>query len=122
MKTELLPGSHDKEIIVRETVDMTATREYCREINNRGHAGWSPSREMKLAGTYPRNMVEKWAREDGIISTFMQLPKREFAAWLEKKARQHDCTDFIVSSEQSFRVNLSEPKAVPAKRKFIIPG
>lgn len=108
---------HDDHVV--RTQDAAPIRERMRELKNRGHAGWSPSRDFKLAAEFPNLMLEKWGREDGI--NFMQLPKREFFKWATRKAMLNDCEDFLMGSNESFRAHMSGVYLpAPAKPKPLL--
>lgn len=92
------------EHVVR-TQDGTFHRERMRELQNRGHAGWSPSRDLKLAYEIPVLFIERWSREDGI--NYMQLDKREFVRRIEAKIQKEDLSDFKLEGRPEFRTFLS---------------
>ncbi len=92
------------EHIVRSQ-DGTHHRERMRELKNRGHAGWSPTREMKLAYEIPVLFIEKWSLEDGV--NYHQLDKREFVKRVEAKIQKYDLTDFKLDGSPQFRTFLS---------------
>lgn len=92
------------EHVVR-TQDGTAHRERMRELKNRGHAGWSPSRDLKLAYEIPVLFIDKWSLEDGV--NYLQLDKREFVRRIEAKIQKYDLSDFKLDGKPQFRMALS---------------
>lgn len=102
LRTETYDGENPGDLLVNRVQDVEPIRDQMRELKNAGRAGWSPSRDLKLAYKIPLIFVERWSIEDGV--NYLELDKREFTRRVEAKIQKEDLTDFKMNSATEFRL------------------
>lgn len=56
----------EEQLVIQSVQDETPIIENNKRLQNDGHDGYSPSREMRRVASIPLVLIEKWMREEGI--------------------------------------------------------